>query len=102
MAVLKFPFLKNGDPDLLAWARQLVDTLNRAQMVPGSEVPPTGMMAMWPSDKPLPFGWIAVNGATLDRDKHRALFLAYGGSGMSFTLPDYSGALPGITFIVRA
>nr|WP_240896496.1 tail fiber protein [Kineococcus vitellinus] len=52
---------------------------------------PVGVPLPWPSQRPVPPGYIAYQGQTLERTLIPRLAAFIGGSGATVTLPDYTG-----------
>jgi microcystin-dependent protein len=86
----------SGNPTtaLQATTKQYVDAAIAAAAAGASL---TGSLIMWPTTS-APSGWLLCNGASLSTTTYATLFAVvgytFGGSGASFSLPDYRDRMP--------
>jgi microcystin-dependent protein len=84
----------NPTTALQATTKQYVDAAIAAAAAGASL---TGSLIMWPTTS-APSGWLLCNGASLSTTTYATLFAVvgytFGGSGASFSLPDYRDRMP--------
>lgn len=88
---MKFQHLQsaNSADVIFRWGERLINDLNRAA---GKE-PPIGSMLFWPVATP-PLGWLKCDGATVNTDDYKELFIALGHTtGTTFTVPNVTSPI---------
>lgn len=94
--------ITNGD-DLLRSFEKRIGHQERRPQAPAAITPATsltGVIVGWPTEAPVPEGYIAANGATVSRIEYPYLAALLGATGATFALPNVPGS-GDMRFIVK-